>query len=130
MVCLDTSFIIDLLRGNNGAINLKEFIDNNSEIINIPSMVVTEIVSGLLYKKSDNELKIVDNMFSSFNILNFDKESAFLAGEIESSLIKKGEKIDIEDIIIAATTIINKDYLVTSNIKHFSKIHGLNVKGY
>ena len=63
-------------------------------------------------------------------MLNLDKDSAILAGKIEANLIKKGEIIDLEDIMIGAIAIINDETLITRNIKHFSKIKNLKIQSY
>lgn len=131
MVCLDTSFIIDLLRGRDNVLGIKNQIDSSSGQINVASPSVFELIAGAeLSDRINDEKAKVRRFLSSLNILNLDMESAILAGEIEASLIKRGEKIEVEDVMIAAIAMKNKESLVTRNTKHFNKIEGLRIEGY
>lgn len=131
MVCLDTSFVVDLLRGKKEVEKIKNTLDKSSDSIVITSPTVMEIIKGLrIGKPSKNEGKKIEEFISSIPVLSFDKKSAILAGEIESDLIKKGKLIDIEDIMIAAISIINKERLITRNRKHFRRIKDLEIEGY
>ena len=69
-------------------------------------------------------------LIESLVSLPLDKKSAFKAGEIDASLNKKGNKIDIEDVMIGAIAIINNEKLLTRNTKHFKRIKGLVVEEY
>ncbi len=134
MVCLDTSIIIDILREK---VNLDQLELNlaENEIAKIPSPAIIEIILGLhlnsnilnIYK---NEREKIDKLLSSFPILDLDKESAILAGEIEANLINMGNIIDIEDIMIGAIALHNNEKLITRNKKHFERIKGLEIEGY
>jgi len=131
MVCFDTTFLIDLLRGKNGLDLLSKEFDYGSESISIASPSIIEIIRGLkLGNIDEDENEKVSELISSINVLNLDKDSAILAGKIEASLIKKGEIIDLEDIMIGAIAIINDETLITQNIKHFSKIKNLKIRSY
>lgn len=131
MVCFDTTFLIDLLRGKNGLDLLSRKFDYGSETISIASPSIIEIVRGLKFGNvNENESEKVNKLISSMNVLNLDKDSAILAGKIEANLIKKGEIIDLEDIMIGAIAIMNNETLITRNVKHFSKIKDLNIQSY
>ncbi len=134
MVCLDSSVIVDILKGK---MQLTEFISSlgEDEFIFLPSPVIIEIIRGLHLKRNLNHIKnnekdIINNLLSSFQVLSLDKESAIKTGELEAELKNRGELIDIEDIMIAAISIDNGEKLVTKNIKHFERIKGLEVIGY
>lgn len=131
MACLDTTFLIDLLRGNEKVRLIKEKIDKSSESVTIASPSIMEIVKGLrIGNVRKDEEKRVNELVSSLTILNLDKDSAIKAGIIESDLITKGEIIDLEDIMIAAIAINNNEKLITNNLKHFSKIKELELETY
>lgn len=131
MVCLDTSFLIDLLKGKEEVRILKEETDKNNYPVTIASPSIIELIKGLKIGKvrEDEEEKVNDLIFS-LTVLNLDRDSAILAGEIESELIKKGELIDLEDMMIAAIAITNNEKLITSNEKHFKKIGNLEIETY
>jgi len=131
MVCLETSFLIDLLRGDKKAIKVKDEIDKSSESVSIASPSVIELIKGLkIGKYRIGEEEVVYKLISSLPVLSLDKKSAIKSGHIEADLIKKGGLIDLEDIMIAAICIENKETLLTRNEKHFTKIEGLSIKSY
>ena len=131
MVCLDTSFIIDLLRGNNKIQSLVRQLGGSSEDISVASPTIVEIVRGLkIGNFREGESEKVNELLSSLNVLNLDKESAILAGNVEADLIRKGEIIELEDILIGAIALHNNQTLITKNHKHFSRIKNLKVMGY
>ena len=135
MVCLDTSFLIDILKGNQKVEELEHELEDNNKDINITSLSIMELIKGIKLRENlpyvkETEKEKINDILSNFNILGFDKNSAILAGEIEADLINKGEIIDIEDIMIAAITINNDEILLTRNRKHFEKIKGLKIESY
>lgn len=131
MVCFDTSFIVDFLRGKNETGELLKKLRMRDESLFVTPVTIMELSKGAwLSNNPKEESSKVKNVVSSFQILKFDIEEAFLAGEIESSLIKKGQKTDVEDIMISSIALQNKETLVTRNVKHFEKIDGLKIESY
>ncbi len=131
MVCLDTSFIIDVLRGNEVVKKLKDSIDIANEAISVAAPTIMELVKGAyLSNKPDLEKQKILNFLSSLIALNLNKESAILAGEIEANLTQQGEIIELEDIMISAIVIANEETLITRNKKHFDKIKNLKTLTY
>ena len=131
MVCLDSSFVIDLWRGDKAAVEMKNMLKQKGEDFFIPTLVVMELSTGAqLSRRADTEKQKIMQLLSESKILDFDCESAFRAGEIRAELEKKNESIDSEDIMIGAIALQNNESLVTRNIKHFEKISGLKIEKY
>ncbi len=131
MTCLDTNLIIDFLKNNKEAAFMIEKLESSGEDISVASPTIIELVRGLDSKNvRENEKEKIKEFIDSFFVLNLDKQSAFLAGEIESELIKSGELIDLEDIMIAAITMTNNERLITRNKKHFCRIKNLKIETY
>ncbi len=131
MVCLDTSFVIDILRGNKEVDSILDKFDNSEEDIYVTTPTIMEIVKGAYLKTNIHEEIIkIKEFLMSIIIFDFNEQSAFKAGEIEANLRKKGEMIDLEDIMIAAIAIHNKERLITRNKKHFERIKGLEIESY
>lgn len=59
--------------------------------------------------------------------IDYDKEDAKLAAELEWKTEMKGRKINRADAMIAAIAINNNAKLYTNNKKHFSEIAGLEL---
>ena len=120
MACLDTCFIIDILRNNKEAILIKERIEKGSELIR--GLESIHLKEGEKYK--------IENFIRSVTTFPLDKKSAIKAGEIELELIRNGQKTSIEDVMIAAIVITNNESLITKNEKHFEKIKDLEIENY
>jgi|SRR3989344_2395473 len=129
---LDSSFIIDVLRGiNSDAKRKAEELDKKFQIKAITSVTIMELWSGaMLSTDQEKEKKKIDELLDSLLVYNFTEREAKKAAEIESGLIKSGEKIEIEGITIAATALIRNEKILTKNIKHFEKIKGLSIESY
>ena len=135
MVCLDSTFVIDILKGAEKAEELEENIDNGGEDIFIASPSIIEVVRGLYLKSNiknlkNNEKERTFKLINSLSVLDLDKNSAILAAKIEADLKNNGEIIDIEDVMIAAITINNNETLITRNKKHFERIKDLKIEAY
>jgi len=135
MVCLDSSIVIDILRGKESVKAIENKFDSSNEEIFIPSPVIIELIRGIYLKDTIRNIKEkekdeINNFLYSFVVLDLNKESAIKAGEIEAELRNAGEMIDLEDIMIGAITLQNNETLITRNKKHFEKIRGLKIEGY
>lgn len=131
MVCLDTSFAIDILRGNEKARKILDSLVSNRESVSITTPSIMELIGGLYSSpKLKKEKEEIMAFVSSLIVLSFDLESSFLAGELELDLIIRGEIIQPEDIMIASIAMGNNETLITRNTKHFGKISGLKIKSY
>ena len=135
MVCLDSTFVIDILKGLDKIKQLEEKISLSGEDITIATPAIIEVVRGLYLKSNEknlreNEKEKTFRLLNSLSVLDLDKNSAILSAKIEAELINKGDIIDIEDIMIAAIAINNDEILVTRNIKHFERIKDLRIEAY
>lgn len=131
MVCLDTSFIIDVLRGDQDAKSvLKELVANNATT-SIATPTLMELQASIaLNTRGSQQKQLIDKIKASAILLPLDHESATRAGEIEAELILAGETIPPVDIMIGAIALQNNEALLTRNAKHFQRIPGLEVKTY
>lgn len=128
---LDTSFIIDLLRGRKTAVDKIKMLEADSLSTNISSPSIFELFVGIsLTKKPSSEKKKIMDILLSWGTLTLDSECAALAGNIHGQLIKEGQPIDPEDSMIASIAIVNNETLLTKNTKHFSRVPDLKIEGY
>jgi len=126
---LDTTVIIDLLRKKIPAV---DFITLHMDDAFITSCICEmEIASGI-YREEESKIekrrREVKDLFNSFyQVLPFNSEQAYIAGQIKAGLAKKGELIDDLDILIGAAVLYQQSVLVTSNIRHFTRIKNLQI---
>src|SRR3989344_6169410 len=120
----DTTFIIDLLKGDKKAVKYLEMLDNTSEPKIITAITIHELWRdlSLLKTKEEDEIK---GILETSTVLSLDLESSMISGEIEGRLIREGIMIEPEDAMIAGITIKHNQKLLTRNTKHFSRIKGL-----
>ena len=127
MFILDTTTVSDYLRGNEGIIDrLRKTSFHN---IYVTSITEYELEYGLLKKPNLRQAygQQLDLLYRQINHLDFDRNCALFAASIKQQLINAGTPIGIEDVLIAAIALNHNFTVVTSNIKHFGKIEGLEI---
>lgn len=130
MFILDTSTISDYLRGNKGIID--RFRKTSFKIIYTTSVSKFELVYGLIQKPRVREAygKQLQLLFQQIGHLGFDDNCAEIAANIKYQLKCGGTPIGLEDVLIGAIAIHHSFTVVTSNVRHFEKIEGLNLENW
>lgn len=132
MLCLDSTFIVDILRNKPKAKQKYDEINKNSIFTTIINLY--EVMSGVYAAKDRNHekhLAILKEFLKSIPVLGLDITSVEKASQINGELSLSGQKIDDLDILIAGIILSNAyDAILTENAKHFSRIKGLKVEGY
>lgn len=134
----DTTFLINLVKGDKGAAQKAKEVDTKSVFKAISVVTVHEYLRGIYYLFSHNKdlLKIklerAEAELIRFEILPYTYEIARTAAETETdaALALSGTSISFSDTIIAATALHYKLTLVTRNIEHFSRIPELATETY
>lgn len=123
---LDTSIIIDYLRGKNSAVELINGLDGD---LNSSYICLAELYEGVYRVRNQPHLQeVIETFFSSLSfIYSIDLQIAHEFGKLRAELKTKGNVLEDIDILIAATCLINDLILVTYNLKHFQKVKGLKL---
>ncbi len=127
MFCLETTFLVDLLKGEEKAIETYKKIRDSK--LSTTSISAWELIRGPKLIGRKKELEVALEMLENIDILPFSFNSAKIAAEVESRLREKGLEINLIDILIASIAIEHGLRLVTRD-KHFSRIEGLEVVNY
>lgn len=119
-VLVDTTILIDLLRGRPGAAALARTTGvrgawEASEITRL------EVLAGM---RSNERVKTV-NLLSLLTWHPVDREIAEAAGELGRTWLPSHHTIDAADLAIAATAELRYLPLLTLNIKHFPMLSDL-----
>lgn len=130
MVCLDSTFLIDLFRGDKQAIKKMAELERTSESIVVAVPTVVEFATGASLATSKRERDGLTRFLSTASVLSLDQKSALIAGEINATLIRGGEQIGAFDVLIGAIALANKERILTRNARHFTRIEGLEVEEY
>ena len=105
---LDTTFVIDLIKGRLDAVSKLKEIENSHIQYAITSPTVFELWSGLVsLEKSEKEKQKTVSLINEQIIYFLDDKSAEEAGKIDGALIKNGKQIEPEDCMIAGIAIKN-----------------------
>lgn len=112
---LDTSILIDHLRGSKDVNSYLEDIAQRGDIAGCCCINIAEIFAGMREKEREKTYRFIE----SLNYFEVTKEIAKLAGEIRQRYFKKGKTLATTDVIIAATALTYNLTLITKNIKHY-----------
>lgn len=127
---LDSTFLVDLLRGREGVADRIEELDARGAPA-VSSITVMELWEGIrLADASEAERAAVDDLLTDIDEFAFDRECAMTAGSINAELISAGERIDETDVMIAATALVYDRPVVTRNVDHFERVPDLDVVSY
>lgn len=127
---LDTSFLVDVLRGEETVQDAVRSIDEGGTA-QVSPVTVMELWEEIhLVDSSDRERGVVKNLLGDVRELPFDRECATTAGEINATLRQNDAPIDDADVMIAATALVNDVPVVTDNLDHFERIDGLEIRTY
>ncbi|MCF2135901.1 MAG: type II toxin-antitoxin system VapC family toxin [Candidatus Thorarchaeota archaeon] len=134
MPFFDTNFIIDLTRGDQGAIRIAKDVDLRDEIKVISVVSVHEYLRGIYYKfsesrKLDDKLKRALSTLGYFDQVPISVEIARRAAEIDAILIKKGRIIPLADVYIGTSALHYGLPLVTRD-RHFDQFPSLQLITY
>lgn len=121
---LDTTFVIDLLKGEKAAVKLAAELEEAP--VSTTSITVFEIFQGA----KDSELAPIRKFFAQMTVLPLGHDEAERGGLIQKQLKTTGKTIDPEDCMIASIALEHKKKIVTRNGKHFEKIPGISVVTY
>ncbi len=131
MTCLDTDFIIDLLRRKPDAETKLESLTSDENRLTTTPLNASELYKGA-YNSSRpiEEAKRIRHLLETLDILEFSIAASETFGKLSSDLKKKGNDIGDFDLLIASIALTHGEALLTKNVKHFSNVPGLAVETY
>lgn len=128
MTCLESTFLVDLLRSDQAATAVAESLDEAGERPSVTPVSAAEVWVGAELG-TDPERAAAARLIESLTWLDFDRGSARLAGSIQAALVREGDEIGIADCMIAAMAIEHDETLVTRD-RVFERIPGLDLRTY
>jgi predicted nucleic acid-binding protein len=125
---LDTSFLIDVLRGHRGAGAKAETLDSEAETITIPAPALAEFLDGAYFAGGAYLAKALQ-LVAGRDVVPFDQECSLIAGQLRADLRGRGIALPMLDAMIASTVLRHHSILVTADAG-FNRIPGLAVESY
>lgn len=112
---LDTTIIIDHLRGNKKVNSYLERIGQRGDIAGCCCINIAETYAGMRKKEKEKTDRFIESLY----YFEVTKEVAKLAGELRQKCFKKGKTLATTDVIITAAAMIYNLILITKNVKHY-----------
>ncbi len=130
MLVLDTSFIIDAMRGSRDALTRLSNLENDDDLLCTTSLNALELFRGAyLSPKSDEKIARVRRILEQLLVLPITEETYDIYGAISAALISEGRRLGDFDEIIAAIAISHDAELITRD-RHFDRLPMLKVVHY
>ena len=129
MPLADTSFIVDLMRRDRGALQRYAGFEKQKISLSTSAITAMELFKGAYVSGNTSSLVKVRTILELFTILPVDETIYEAFGRISASLFITGNPIGDFDEVIAAIALCNDGEIITRD-RHFEKISHLRVIGY
>ena len=124
---LDTCTCIDVLQVNERV--LEKLVTVKMKNCKISEMTIAELYYGASKSGREQHFKDVDDIKSYFKVIPV-SSSLRTYGEVRAILEKQGSRLDDMDLLIGSTALHNGMTLVTHNMRHLTRIPGLEVQDW
>jgi predicted nucleic acid-binding protein len=115
---LDTTVLIDVLRGHAAAVN---YLLALADVPVCSEVSRVEVIRGL----RSAERRPAEQLFQRLRWIEVDESVARTAGELGRGIRRSHKGIGVADLIIAATAERARLPLATTNVRHFPMLKGL-----
>ena len=126
MQCIDTTYLIDFLKGKISTSSLQQLCTTQINIY--------EVLFGIQKRHSPHkrqELELAEQFFSTLVVLPLTDLAVMKAAEIAGQLALKGKEIGHNDCFVAAIALTHGvTTIVTQDVEHFRRIPGIAVESY
>lgn len=128
MRCLETTFIVDLAKGDPDARRKVQDLEEAGEPLAVASPTIAEALQGA-YFRGGSVLRDTLDVISNLEVLDIDARVASEAGRMGAELLRRGAAVATVDLLIAAAARGRGAILVTRD-SAFSRIPDLAVETY
>jgi len=129
-VLLDTSFLIDLMNGDEDAVEKARELETDLVQQRLSSMTLFELYYGIARATdSGSERETVENVLASKPIHPADTAVMRKAGRLSGELHNEGTPVGDGDVIIGATADVVEEPVLTRNVDDFERL-GVEIETY
>ena len=125
---LDTDTVSYALSGV-GEVGVRLLGKRPSEVT-ISTLTVAELRFGAERRKSKRLHRLIDVFCAGVTVLPFDEAAATRFGVVGAALAARGEPVGQIDTLIAAHALAENLTLVTNNVRHYSRVPGLQSENW
>lgn len=120
---LDTSFLIDLMNGDEAAVEKAKELERDLVQQRLSSMTLFELYYGVARSElSGAERERVEDVLASKPIQPADTAVMRKAGRLAGELMNEGNAVGDGDVIIGATADIVDEPVLTRNVEEFDRL--------
>lgn len=128
---VDTTFIIDVMSNDKGALERAKELSAASEPLAVGTPTIFELYIGVgLSVRSSEEREKILGVLKSLTQLPLDMPSATRAGLVYAGKTKDGSKMDPADAMLAGIAIESHQHILTRNRRDFAGIPDLIAESY
>lgn len=121
MICLDSSILIDFFRKKNKEKTPFFKLSEKHDSFAVSVVTSFEVMVGC----SGQVQSFWREFFEDFTVLPLTEACSNTALKIDDELRRKNKRIDLPDLLIAATAVTHELPFATLNLKHFERISSL-----
>lgn len=129
---IDSSYLFDLMAGDSAAFEKGRSLSETQEIQWLPTPVVAEVYYGVVYTKSEEERRKVQNALLGYPRVDVTEEIARIA----STLLAEADRshggnsgVETNDVYIGAIADALDEPVLTDNVSDFETL-GVDVETY
>jgi tRNA(fMet)-specific endonuclease VapC len=124
MVCLDTNFLILLIRQDS---ETRSKLRRLTEPLYTTIISLVELYKGVYDKPNvDKEIRKIETILRFIRVIALDHRSCKIFGELYAKL--KPNPLEDADLLIASMVISNNETLLTRNVRHFGRVSDLKTE--
>lgn len=128
LYCLDTSVVIDILRGDKSLLSkIEAFISQHAHFCITPIALAELYKGAYLAEKQKEAIKLVEDFTKSVELLDFTESACKVFGQKYLELKTQGRPTQETDLMIGSITLEHGAILVTRDMKDFANIKGLKI---
>ncbi|MBI4362689.1 MAG: type II toxin-antitoxin system VapC family toxin [Euryarchaeota archaeon] len=132
MVCLDSSFLVDISRGEPGAREkLQEMLSRGERVVTTIINAAEMYEGAWEYSRARERVDEIDRMLQNMVVLDVNLMAVREYGRLKAGLRRQGVSVGDWDLMIAAIALAyGENRIVTRNRKDFERIPGVQVVAY
>ena len=130
-VCLDTSVLVALLRGEEAAVRRLGEEAGRGGTVSTTAVNLCELYAGAFASRDPSrEVGRIHRLVSSMDVLDLDVEAARRYGELVNDPALRRSPIGDFDLIIACIALSHGENVATRNVAHFERVPGLGTESW
>ncbi len=122
MIALDTSALIELLKGNRAVTAAVEESEARGEEVGFSAVSLFELLQSVYHRKQERQERKIKAMAARALVLPLDVGAVEESAKIMGSLLRVGRPVNALDVLIAGTASANGATLLITSDRDFLEI--------